>query len=397
MTALSAQRLDPAAGLDALQRARLGAVAGGRANGANAVNGTTSLGAAGQGLAFDGKSLDALKHARNASDPAAIKEAAKQFEALFMREVIKSMREATMKSGLFEGPEGNLANDMLDQQLAVAMSGMPGGLSAAIERQLTQQITGRTGSPPNTPATSSTGEGAATVPTLDWSGRARGAPGRSTPRLPGADAAPPPVRTSDRQVSFVQQHRAAADAVAGQTGIPAAFMLGQAGHETGWGRSQIRNADGSNSFNLFGIKATGGWRGKTAEVTTTEYIDGEPRRMVQRFRAYDSFEESFRDYAALVTQNPRYQDAVAAAQGTDAQSVRGFAQGLQRGGYATDPAYADKLGRSIQVALSALQPANRGDAPSTQALGRAAPPVAAARTPNAAAQALQLALARLDT
>jgi peptidoglycan hydrolase FlgJ len=380
MTSLASQRLDPA-GLEALQRARLPGAGQVRAGAA---------GVATQGLAFDGKSLDSLKYAaRNSQDPAAIKEAARQFEALFMREVIKSMREATMKSGLFEGPEGNLANDMLDQQLAVAMSGMPGGLSSAIERQLTSQVQGRNAAPA-TPVSANDG-GAQRLSTLEWSGRARS----MAPAARSAETEARPAHPAQRQVGFVQQHRAAADAVSAQTGIPAAFMLGQAGHETGWGRSQIRNADGSNSFNLFGIKATGGWRGKVAEVTTTEYIDGEPRKLLQRFRAYDSFEESFRDYAALVTQNPRYQDAVAAVQGTDARSIRSFAQGLQRGGYATDPAYADKLGRSIQVALSALQPgAGRADSNQASTMPRSTPLAAA---PNAAAQALQLALARLDT
>lgn len=102
-------------------------------------------------------------------------------------------------------------------------------------------------------------------------------------------------------------HGNAAARVAQESGIPASFMLGQAGHETGWGKSEIKNADGSNAHNLFGIKAGKGWTGKVAEVTTTEYIDGVARKVTARFRAYGSYEESFRDYARLITSNPRYE------------------------------------------------------------------------------------------
>jgi flagellar protein FlgJ len=141
--------------------------------------------------------------------------------------------------------------------------------------------------------------------------------------------------------------------VAAEAGIPASFMLGQAGHETGWGKSEIRNADGSNSFNLFGIKATGGWTGKVAEITTTEYINGEPKKVTAKFRAYDSYEDSFRDYARLVSTNPRYQSAM-----QNLGSAQAFATQLQKAGYATDPQYAAKLSRAINTTLN-LQRANQ--------------------------------------
>ncbi|MCU0941123.1 MAG: glucosaminidase domain-containing protein, partial [Hydrogenophaga sp.] len=114
-----------------------------------------------------------------------------------------------------------------------------------------------------------------------------------------------------------------------------------------WGRGEIRHADGSPAHNLFGIKATAGWTGKVAEITTTEYIDGEPRKVTAKFRAYDSYEESFRDYARLITNSPRYEAVM-----DQVHSVQGFANGLQRAGYATDPAYAAKLSRAINTTLS---------------------------------------------
>ena len=105
-------------------------------------------------------------------------------------------------------------------------------------------------------------------------------------------------------------------------------------------------ADGSTSFNLFGIKAGAGWKGPVARITTTEVVDGRPRKMVQAFRAYSSYEESFADYARLMSTSLRYREVVARA-----DDARQFAQGLQRAGYATDPAYADKLSRVINTTL----------------------------------------------
>ena len=128
-------------------------------------------------------------------------------------------------------------------------------------------------------------------------------------------------------------------------------MLGQAGHETGWGKSAIKKADGSDSFNLFGIKATKGWTGKVAEVTTTEYIDGKPRKVTAKFRAYDSYEESFRDYARLIKESPRYEKAESVAK---TGSAVAYAAALQKAGYATDPEYARKLSGAIQSALRAM-------------------------------------------
>jgi flagellar protein FlgJ len=150
-----------------------------------------------------------------------------------------------------------------------------------------------------------------------------------------------------RQAGFVDQHSDAAAAVARESGIPASFMIGQAGHETGWGRSEIRHADGTPSHNLFGIKATDSWKGKVAEITTTEYVNGEARKVTAKFRAYDSYADSFRDYARLLGNSPRYEGVM-----DQLGSVQGFATGLQKAGYATDPNYAGKLSRAINTTLS---------------------------------------------
>lgn len=268
-------------------------------------------------LAGDAQSLTALR-AKAAADPkAAVREAAKQFEALFMQELMKSMRAATLSSGMLENEGSKLGTEMLDQQLATQLTGMPGGLSDAITRQLERQM--------GVLSTGSTVAAASVNPLA----------AARAPRIPDKSAA-----------EFVQQHTQAAQAAEAATGIPAAFMIGQAAHESGWGRREIRHADGTPSHNLFGIKAGADWKGPVAETLTTEVVDGRAVKTVARFRAYASHAESFADYARLMKNSPRYQQVLAQAQ--DAGS---FASGLQRAGYATDPAYADKLTRVINTTL----------------------------------------------
>ena len=305
-------------------------------------------------LATDIHSLNALKSQSNSSTPQAAREAAKQLESLFMHEMIKSMRQATMKSGLLDNESSKLADSMMDQQLSVSMSGLPGGLTDAITSQIARSM----GLDPeaaglNASAAVEGTERNFSIPsTVSFAGRSARYPGLSgTSPLGGAtaflDAYAPSPKGRD---NFVQSHNAAAQRVARESGIPASYMLGQAGHETGWGKSEIRGDNGSNSFNLFGIKAGGSWSGKVAEITTTEYIDGIPRKVKAKFRAYDSYEDSFRDYARLITENPRYAKAV---QSTG--SAAAYASALQKAGYATDPLYASKLSRAIQSAQSAQQ------------------------------------------
>lgn len=275
-----------------------------------------------RGLAADTTSLNSLNALAGKDSRAALKETAKQFEALFMQELLKSMREASMKSGLMDNGGTELGGDLLDQQWSQLMTGMPGGLGEMIERQLSQQV-----------ASSRSAGGEAATPA---------APSVRAPSVGAAAATATPT-----QAGFVAQHGQAALAVSRETGIPAAFMIGQAAHETGWGRSEIRAADGSNAHNLFGIKAGAGWKGKVAEITTTEYVDGVARKVTAKFRAYDSYADSFRDYARMLSQSPRYAQVM-----DNLHSSGAFAQQLQKAGYATDPQYASKLSRVINTTLN---------------------------------------------
>jgi flagellar protein FlgJ len=267
-------------------------------------------------------SAESLRATARSDPKAAIRETAKQFEALFMQQLLKSMRDATPASGMLDNEGTKLGTEMLDQQLATKMSGLPGGLADAIARQLERQTVGEGGIP--------------------------AAKATAAPRATG-----PAVPLSARQADFVSTHADAARSAEQSSGIPAAFMVAQAAHETGWGRKEIRTADGGNSFNVFGIKAGTGWTGATADITTTEWVGGEPQKMTQKFRAYASYDEAFRDYARLLSQSPRYAQVVADVQGQAATpaTAQQFAQGLQKAGYATDPAYADKLGRVINQTL----------------------------------------------
>jgi peptidoglycan hydrolase FlgJ len=277
-------------------------------------------------MAADSRGIDALR-ASAARDPkAAIKEAAKQFEALFMQELMKSMRQATLSSGMLDNEGTKLGTDMLDTQFAQQMTGIPGGLSEVIARQLSLQMSQAA---------------AALTPA------AGGTAAPATPSVaPVRGAALDKLPVGERQLQFVREHTEAAREAEAQSGIPAAFMVGQAAHESGWGRREILNADGSTSHNLFGIKAGPGWKGATTDITTTEYINGEPRKVVAKFRAYGSYAESFNDYARMIKNSARYGDVA-----TNADTPQEFSQGLQKAGYATDPAYADKLTRVINTTL----------------------------------------------
>jgi len=273
-------------------------------------------------LAVDVKGMDALRRSAQQNSPEALKATAKQFEALFMNMVLKSMRDATPQDGIFDSQQGKMYTSMLDQQISQTMASRGVGLADVLVRQLSNIA------------------GNHVLPT-------EGMPAGQVPVAPaaaGAGAASQPANIR----AFQERLAPHAEEASRATGIPAKFMLGQAALESGWGKREIRGADGSASHNLFGIKATGGWKGKVVETATTEYVNGVPQTKMAKFRAYDSYADAFRDYAKLLRDNPRYQNVLANA--TDAA---GFAQGLQKAGYATDPQYAAKLTRIINHSLSA--------------------------------------------
>ena len=288
-------------------------------------------------LVTDTQSVDALRQSAKQNTPEGLKTVAKQFEALFMNMMLKSMREASPQDGTFDNAQTRMYTSMLDQQLSQNLASRGVGLADVLIRQLSNTVAAPPGEKPSGQA----------MPSLSG-------PSSGVNPVPASNAAPAtaPAKTSSSQSAHVQAFQARleghAEEASRTTGIPAKFMLGQAALESGWGRREIIAADGTPSHNLFGIKATGGWQGKVVEHVTTEYVHGVAQKVVQKFRAYDNYADAFRDYAHMLRSNPRYQQVLA-----NAQHVAGFAQGLQRAGYATDPHYADKLTRIITQSLSA--------------------------------------------
>jgi flagellar protein FlgJ len=287
-------------------------------------------------LALDVQGVNQLRLDARQASPEALKAAAKQFEAVFMNMLLKSMRETTSQDGPFDSEQTRLYTSMLDQQLSQTLASRGIGLADVMVRQLSGALA--TQQPAEAPAAglplASAGEGG-----FDLSPR-------PLPLQPAA--APTAARGSDAPAhvsAFVERMLPHAEAAGAVTGIPARFMVGQAALETGWGRSEIRGPDGQNSHNLFGIKAGGSWKGRSVDIVTTEYVNGKPQKQVESFRAYDSYADAFRDYADLLRANARYQNVI--ARGHDAV---GFARGLQQAGYATDPDYAQKLLGVIRLA-----------------------------------------------
>jgi len=280
-------------------------------------------------LAASAQSLDGLRAQAKQSPDQALKTAAKQFESVFMNMMLKSMRDATPQDGMFDSEQTKMFTGMLDQQLAQNMSNRGIGLADIMVRQLS-----KAGSP-----------GAAAAVKNSLPAKLSGSAPVAAANIPAAPPANPltvnavpSAYNESFQQGFVQRMTPYAVQASQETGVPAPLMMGQAALESGWGRREIKLPDGSNSYNLFGIKATGNWNGKVAEVTTTEYHNGVPHKQVEKFRAYGSYAEAFSDYAHMLSTNPRYAPAVQQGQGAPAA-----AQALQRAGYATDPNYADKL------------------------------------------------------
>lgn len=168
-------------------------------------------------------------------------------------------------------------------------------------------------------------------------------------RLQGGAAVP---ATSDGaapdsvQQQFLESIKPWAEETASLLGVAPAIVAAHAALESGWGQRPLRRSNGGDSNNLFGIKANAQWRGDVTASTTTEYENGVALKKTEHFRSYPDQASAFRDYAQMLTDNPRYHAALNT--GGDA---RAFAQGLARGGYATDPAYADKLARVINTAM----------------------------------------------
>jgi peptidoglycan hydrolase FlgJ len=316
------------------------------------INGTDLSGK----VAFDANSLNNLKLAAKENSPEAIKAVAKQFEAIFMNMMLKSMREASPQDSPFDNEQSRTFTSMLDQQLSSNLSTKGLGLADVLAKQLSKS---------SSAATTAMQQAVTDDSTTSSPSQQNGAALISNPFIPNTaktlelnhlqqktapyDSVPAGSKVlsnkslTDNSSEFQNRMTQHAEEASRVTGVPAHLMLGQAALESGWGKREIKAADGTPSNNLFGIKATGNWGGKVVEATTTEYINGVKQKRIEKFRAYDNYADSFKDFANQMQNNPRYENVMA-----NLHDVNGYAQAMQKAGYATDPNYASKLASVIQ-------------------------------------------------
>ncbi|CAE6686220.1 Peptidoglycan hydrolase FlgJ [Paraburkholderia domus] len=318
-------------------------------NSANVANDLT------QRFALDVQGFGKLSAQAKASPQAGMKMAAQQFDAVFTQMMLKSMRDATPQDGPFDSHDSATFTSMMDQQLSQQLSQKGIGVADAMLKQMMRnqgmQVGGASGANgglagmANSLGGGSSGDEGQTA-ALNALAKAYGNAQANGQLAMGKgysanSALTPPLKgdgSSSKVDAFVDKLAEPAQAASAATGIPARFIIGQAALESGWGKSEIKKSDGSTSHNVFGIKATKDWTGKTVSTVTTEYVNGRPQRTVEKFRAYDSYQEAMTDYASLLKGNPRYAQVI-----NSAHDVNGFANGMQRAGYATDPHYAKKL------------------------------------------------------
>jgi flagellar protein FlgJ len=247
--------------------------------------------------ATDFHQFAALRRAADAHDPKALREVARQFESIFTKMMLKSMRDASFGDSLTGSDQVDMYQGMMDDQLSVQLSQ---GRGLGLADMLVRQLQGGRGEAASAPADTN-------------------------------NVSP------EQQKKFVEGFLPHATAAARELGVDPRAIVAQAALETGWGTHQPGNAAGG-SQNYFGIKAGANWRGAAVDSDTQEYVAGRGGSEHARFRAYDNVANGVADYVRVLRDNPRY----AAALGTGSD-VRAFATALQRGGYATDPEYADKI------------------------------------------------------
>ena len=272
----------------------------------------------------DFSGLAALRARAREDQAAALDQVARQFESLFLQMMLKSMRDASLGGGLMDNKQSETYRDMFDKQIAMDMSQGEGiGLADVLKRQLGAGIS----------------MAHSDLAPEDYLGMPIVTQPRASARTSPSDARAPLDGSPE---AFLDTLWPAAEEAAAKLRLAPEALLAQAALETGWGRHVMRHRDGDSSHNLFGIKADSRWQGEKVRVSTLEYRDGVALKTRANFRAYGSFEESFRDYVDFVQRNPRYRGAL-----EKTQDAKAYFGALQQAGYATDPAYAEKIQRIL--------------------------------------------------
>ncbi|WP_062060444.1 flagellar assembly peptidoglycan hydrolase FlgJ [Cellvibrio sp. OA-2007] len=338
---------------------------------------------------LDPNSLNSIKAMGRDKDPQALKEVAKKFEAMFVQQMLKTMREANEAFGegnYFDSQTTRFHRDMLDQQMVLNLtSGRGIGLADHFYKQMLQNY--GAGMKPESGAAGSSMQdisgmldhaveykkasnadvGVVNTDDLDnWindfirmSDNAQlqtvlsEAESDQQVQLPvhygiphllankimtGSQRAGQKASISSTQENFVMLLKPHAEKAAAELNISPEVLIAQVALETGWGKHVIHNKQGENSFNLFNIKTGSQWQGDKVNVATLEYRDGIAVNEKADFRKYRDYADSFSDYVRLMKNSSRYEKVL--QQGTDSA---GYAEALQSAGYATDPEYAKKI------------------------------------------------------
>ena len=304
----------------------------------------------------DFSSLTALKTKAQQDPDAALKEVAQQFESIFINMMFKTMRSTneTIGSDLFSSTQTKQYQDMMDSQMSQSLAKTGGiGLSEALIRQYQTRQQSHISSPEakdrgDTDFLNQVAkqdlvriQALARKASTDFIESVQNEASQSPRSVADSGVVSAPSALSvvfESPEKFVEHLWPHAQQAGQRLGVNPKTILAQAALETGWGKYPIAKEDGAASFNLFGIKADSRWQGDRAVVNTLEFRDGVAKREKAAFRAYDSFSQSFDDYANFLSSSDRYKDALQS--GSDASM---FAASLQKGGYATDPKYSEKI------------------------------------------------------
>jgi len=282
--------------------------------------------------------LSKLKRAAGNNDPAAIRTVAEQFESMFTRMMLKSMRDAIGPDPTFGSDQEQMYQGMADDQLSIQLSKGKGlGLADMLVRQL-QRMGVKGADAAANGKTAAEGAGAAGAFPIAPRGTAAGAKAAAAYSATERTTNTSSTASDAAKSNFVQDLWPQAQEAGQLLGVDPRHLIAQAALETNWGRNMPQDAAGRCSNNLFGIKATDGWAGSTVTSVTQEFKGGVATNTSAQFKAYATPAQSFQDYVALLRNNPRYSTAL-----NTGGDVQAFATGLQRGGYATDPDYANKI------------------------------------------------------
>ncbi len=283
----------------------------------------------------DFQGLAELKLAAKKNSPEALRAVAEQFEALFIQQMLKGMRNIDLGDGMLDSNAGDMYQDMFDKQLSLNLSQ---GKGIGIADMLVKKLSGALGviekinnisehaiQPQNSALTIT-----AIKPVNKSNAVVENIPDKVKLEITGSE-------------SFVKNLWPLAVKAGNELGVDPKVILAQAALETGWGSAIQKAPNGVSSHNLFNIKAGSKWTGSTINTNTNEVINNKLVKENAYFRVYDSYADSFTDYVDLLKNNSRYYNVLKQADGNFS-----YIKGLQDAGYATDPRYAEKIMRIVE-------------------------------------------------